>query len=50
MAPIRKIASTKLYHIVVRGVNKQNIFYDKQDVKNIKEKYKEQKKSININC
>ena len=33
MAPIRKIASTKLYHIVVRGVNKQNIFYDKQDVK-----------------
>lgn len=27
----RKLSNTGLYHVVIRGVNKQNIFYDKDD-------------------
>ncbi len=42
----RKISDSGIYHIIVRGINKQDIFYDKQDymkflseVKSTKEKY-----------
>ena len=43
MAPIRQIANSKLYHVVIRGVNKQNIFYDKQDVKKYQKEIQETK-------
>ena len=43
----RRKSSTKVYHIILRGNNKQNIFFDEQDYKkfikeliNTKEKYK----------
>lgn len=43
----RKKSITKVYHIILRGINKQDIFLDKQDfakyleeIKNTKEKYK----------
>lgn len=43
----RKISSTKVYHIILRGNDKQDIFYEEQDynkfielIKEIKEKYK----------
>lgn len=43
----RKIACSKVYHVIVRGINKQDIFFDNQDLrkfvkelKRIKEKYK----------
>lgn len=42
----RKKSNSRIYHIIVRGINKQDIFFDKQDynkfikeIKNTKEKY-----------
>ena len=42
----RKVSSTKVYHVILRGNDKQNIFFDEQDykkftkeIKNTKEKY-----------
>ena len=27
----RKISISKVYHVIIRGINKQDIFLDKQD-------------------
>ena len=45
----RTKAITKVYHVIIRGINKQDIFLEKEDffkfiqeIKNTKEKYKYQ--------
>ena len=41
----RKISSTKVYHIILRGNDKQDIFFDEQDyIKFIKELIKAKEK------
>ena len=40
----RQISNTKVYHIILRGNDKQDIFYDEQDY----EKFKNNTEYLNI--
>ena len=43
MREARKITQNKIYHVIIRGINKQDIFLDNQDKGKFK---KELKKAI----
>ena len=40
-------SKTKVYHVVDRGINKQNIFLDQQDLKKYREEVKKTKEKYN---
>lgn len=44
----RRISSTKIYHIVFRGLNKQDIFYDETDYRKLLVKLIELKKELDF--
>ena len=42
----RELSSSKIYHIVFRGINKQNIFYDDADYEKMLKKLEKLKKEM----
>jgi len=44
----RKLSDTKIYHIVFRGINKQDIFFDDEDRKKLLLRLKHLKKELNF--
>ena len=43
----RKMGNSKIYHIMIKGIDGQNIFYDDKDRRNFLRKFLENKKEFN---
>ena len=47
MPKFRKMGNSKIYHIMIKGIDGQNIFYDDKDRRNFLRKFLENKKEFN---
>lgn len=46
MREARKLTQSKLYHVIIRGINRQDIFFDNQDKRKFKKELKKAKEKF----